>query len=235
MATILAIETATKVCSVALFKDAVLLDCKEEGGAYHHAERLTLFIAEVLAAQQLDYSDIDAVAVSAGPGSYTGLRIGVATAKGLCYALSIPLISIDTLSSMAAQALVHLNKTAVTSAVLCPMIDARRMEVYTALFDLRLQVIKKTAAEVIEKAAPFKSWSNGLPVYYFGDGAAKCESVMSAGNDHFFFPINNPMPSARYMGDTATRKWKLKQFENVAYFEPFYLKEFKATTPKKLI
>jgi tRNA threonylcarbamoyladenosine biosynthesis protein TsaB len=235
MTLILAIETSTKVCSTALFKDDKLVGYKEEGGAFNHAERLNLFIQELLKKHELSFTDLNAIAVSKGPGSYTGLRIGVATAKGLCYALGIPLIAVSTLKSMAAQALTQSELTPSANTLLCPMIDARRNEVYTALFNAQLETIKPIAAEIIEDANVFDQWTDQKQLYYFGDGAEKCQSTLQTEKRCHYLNITECCPSARFMGNVAYQKWQQQAFEDVAYFEPFYLKAFMATTPKKLL
>jgi len=227
MAYTLAIETSTQVCSAAIFDGNKLLALKEEGGAYSHAEKLAVFIEEILKQTGLSAEDMDAVAVSKGPGSYTGLRIGVSLAKGMCYALNIPLISIDTLKSMAW----GINKGVKKEGLLCPMIDARRMEVYTALFNSSLSYIKPVEAVVVEDEFLNSELENTL-VYIFGDGAEKCLTVLKHQNLIF---LDNQLPSAAKMGVLAAEKYQAKDFEDVAYFEPFYLKEFIALKGKKLV
>lgn len=222
MAYILNIETATKNCSVAIAKDGVVLICKEiaEEG-YSHAERLHVFIEESLKEVGITYQDLSAVAVSQGPGSYTGLRIGVSAAKGLCYALSVPLIAVDTLQSLAAQA--H-----ATDGLIIPMIDARRMEVYSAVFSSKLVSQRATMAEVITE----DSFNNlDEKVYFVGDCNEKCKTVLSKNNFTFLDTIK--YPSAREMGKLSFEKYKISDTVDVAYFEPFYLKDFMITTSKK--
>lgn len=227
MSYILAIETSTQVCSVALFEGGKLLALKEESGAYSHAEKLAVFIEDLFKQTGLSAENLDAVAVSKGPGSYTGLRIGVSLAKGLCYGLNIPLISIDTLKSMALGA----AKTVPKEGLLCPMIDARRMEVYTALLDTDLSYIKPVEAVVVE-AEFLKSELESKLVYIFGNGAEKCLSVIAHNN---LILLANELPSASKMGALALEKYQNKDVEDVAYFEPFYLKEFIAIKGKKLV
>lgn len=222
MAYILNIETATKNCSVAIAKDGEVLICKEiaEEG-YSHAERLHVFIEESLQAVGIGYNDLTAVAISQGPGSYTGLRIGVSAAKGLCYALSIPLIAVDTLESLAAQA-------DVKDGVVIPMIDARRMEVYSAIFSSEGSLMRNVLAEVITE----ESFSDiQEKVYFAGDCNEKCKTVLTADNFTFLDVIK--YPSAREMAKISQEKFINNETVDVAYFEPFYLKDFMITAPKK--
>lgn len=227
MKTTLCLETSTKVCSASLFIRNQLVDWKEEDGSYSHAEKLALFIEEILHNQQIQIKDLKTIAVSKGPGSYTGLRIGVSLAKGLAYGLNIPLISIDSLKSMAWAA-----KQQVTDpkALFCPMIDARRMEVYTALYTSELKLKKEISAEIIDEKS-FNSILDENNIYFFGDGAEKCKSVLTHSNANFL-PIKS---SAKYMGELAEKSFLNSDFEDSAYFEPYYLKEFVALKSKKLI
>ena len=227
MAYILTIETSTEVCSAALFKNDQLVAHKEEGGQYSHAEKLAVFIESLFQESELTPQDLSAVAVSRGPGSYTGLRIGVSMAKGLCFALNIPLISIDTLKSMA-WGLAHIK---MEKALLCPMIDARRMEVYAALFTSSLENIKAVEAIVVEPHFLQKELEEN-DVYIFGNGAEKCVPVLNNPNLKY---IENQHPSASKMGELAMEKFSRNHFEDVAYFEPFYLKDFIAIKGKKLV
>lgn len=226
MATILCIESATKVCSVALFQNGVLKAIKEQGGQYSHAENLAVFVDELLKSEAIKPNDLDAIAVSEGPGSYTGLRIGVALAKGMCYSLEIPLIAIPTLKAMAYGAISKANKE---DLYYIPMIDARRMEVYRAVYNSKLETIEDTAAEVLETNS-FAQLQSSKKVYCFGDGASKFNELTES--DAFLF---SPalLPSAQFMGELAQEKWDQKDFVNLAYFEPFYLKEFQTSSPKK--
>ena len=217
MATILNIETATTVCSVALSKDGQLLALKEINGDYSHAENLTLFIEDVLRQAQLFLKDIDAVAVSKGPGSYTGLRIGVSTAKGLCYALDKPLISINTLEHLCASVLPN------PQSLFCPMLDARRMEVYCAVYDSDGNEIRSTAAEIID-ANSFSDLLKENQIIFFGDGAAKCKEVILQNKNVVF--VDDVFLSAKNMIRLSEKAFSEKRFEDVAYFEPFYLKDF---------
>lgn len=215
MSYILNIETATKNCSVSIAKQGETLLCKEmsEQG-YSHAEKLHVFIADALQELQIDFSDLSAVAVSQGPGSYTGLRIGVSAAKGLCYALNIPLIAIDTLEVLARQ-------ISISEGLIVPMIDARRMEVYNAIFDKDYQKIRDTKAEIITE----ESFSDieGL-VHLIGDGALKCADILKA--ERFVYYPEIIYPSAKEMSLLSFEKHKKSDTVDVAYFEPFYLKDF---------
>lgn len=236
MALILNLETATTVCSVSLAKDGNLLALKEQNGDYSHAENLTLFIEDVLKQAQVKISELDAIAVSKGPGSYTGLRIGVSTAKGLCYALGKPLIAIDTLKHIALAASQRI-KDAHPKSLFCPMLDARRMEVYCALFDTSLNYVKETAAEIIDEfsfkelLSPSEKSEEGYVVYFFGDGASKCKPILSKNENAIF--KDAVFPSAKNMITLSENKFFLQQFEDVAYFEPFYLKDFVAGKKKQ--
>ncbi len=228
MALILNIETATKTCSVALAKDGNLIAFKEQHGEYSHAENLTIFIQEVMRNAGYELNHLDAISVSKGPGSYTGLRIGVSTAKGLCFALKIPLLSVNTLLAMSIQSK-YLNKG---DFLLCPMIDARRMEVYCAIFNSKSEFIKETTAEIISENS-FSELINNHKIVFFGDGAPKCMSTLS-NNSNAFFDLDFEI-SSKGMIELSENAYQKKQFEDVAYFEPFYLKDFLTTTPKKLI
>ncbi len=230
MALILLIETATSVCSVALADSGNILAVKEQNEQNIHASKLTVFIQEVLAMAEKEISELDAVAVSKGPGSYTGLRIGVSTAKGLCYALDIPLIGVYTLLAMAEG--FQAQNDVPENMCLCPMIDARRMEVYQAVFDKKLREIQPVEAKIIVGDS-YSSTLKETPITFFGDGAEKCKAVLSTHeNVHFDSGFVN---SATYLATAAQKKFAERLFEDVAYFEPFYLKDFITTTPKKLI
>ena len=229
MGLILNLETATTVCSVSLAKDGKLLALKEQNGEYSHAENLTLFIEDVLKQSNIPLSEVDAVAVSKGPGSYTGLRIGVSTAKGLCYSLGKPLISVNTLHSLMLTG-VQSSKFKVQSAALfCPMIDARRMEVYCAVYDAQGSEIQATAALIIDEHS-FSDLLKENTVYFFGDGAAKCKAALSQNANAVF--LDDIVPSAKDMIVLSEKTFNEKQFEDVAYFEPFYLKDFVAGKKK---
>jgi tRNA threonylcarbamoyladenosine biosynthesis protein TsaB len=219
MGYIIQIETATTSCSAALTNNGVILGLKEVNARNIHAEVLTLFIDELIAAAGITYTAIDAVAVSCGPGSYTGLRIGVSTAKGLCFALDKPLIAVETLQAMAAGVAADIAE----NMLLCPMIDARRMEVYTAVYNKAGDVIKPTAAEIIT-AESFADLLAGSKVLFFGDGAEKCREVLGTNaNASFLDEFSN---SAAHLTKIAEQKLLALDFEDVAYFEPYYLKDF---------
>ena len=217
MALFLLIETATKSCSVSLSSENKIIACKEEvNEQYSHAEKLTVFITELFKTQDLTIKDLDAVAVSKGPGSYTGLRISVSTAKGLCYALDIPLISVSTLRAMAF-GMAQKEK----SDLYCPMIDARRMEVYNAFYNSTNKEIRGIQADIIEACSYQKELDK--KVLFFGDGAEKCKQMIQHPNARF---IDGFFPSSKDMLEIANEKFAEKDFEDIAYFEPFYLKDF---------
>ncbi len=225
MAIILQIETTTTNCSVAISKNGTTVALKENHeDKYTHAENLHLYIEEAFQNASFTLQEIDAIAVSEGPGSYTGLRIGVSSAKGLCFALDKPLISVSTLESLARK----LNK--IEDGFLAPMLDARRMEVYTMLLDFNYQIIKPTWAEVVNETS-FKEELSKTKVHFFGNGAPKCKEVITSNNAVFHDAIL--LPSANEMSQIAYQKFKKGNFQDVAYFEPFYLKPFMGTKPKK--
>ncbi|MGN6640972.1 MAG: tRNA (adenosine(37)-N6)-threonylcarbamoyltransferase complex dimerization subunit type 1 TsaB [Mucilaginibacter sp.] len=220
---ILQIETATTVCSVALAQDGNTLAYKEVEQRNIHAEALTVFIDELLNIAGKSYPNLDAIAVSSGPGSYTGLRIGVSTAKGLCFALDKPLIAVETLKAMA-DGLISSNSFDISDkTLLCPMIDARRMEVFTAIFDSKGNKIRPTLAEIIDQNS-FADLLQNHEILFFGDGAAKCREVL--GNNPNARIIDNFVNSARFLAKRAEEKYQAADFEDVAYFEPYYLKDF---------
>jgi len=231
MAFILCIETATSVCSVALAQEGKLLAYREEKGKNSHSNVITLFIDEVINQAGILKEQIDAVAVSKGPGSYTGLRIGVSTAKGLCYALEKPLISVSTLQAMAFGCSKQLmdKKQKVKEALFCPMIDARRMEVYSALFSDNNEHVREIQAEIIDTDS-YSEYLNNQFVLFFGDGSEKCKPFLMQ-NPHAKF-IDDFYPSAKFMTEITERKYNNDKFEDIAYFEPFYLKDFIAGKPK---
>ena len=219
---ILNIETATKNCSVALAKDGKTIFCKEiaqEG--YSHAERLHVFIEEIIKEAEISFKDLSAIAVSQGPGSYTGLRIGVSAAKGLCYALDIPLIAVDTLKALASQ-------VTISSGLIIPMLDARRMEVYSVIFSPTLEKKREVLAEIIDENS-FGDLQETL--YFVGDCAEKCKSVLN--KDNYVFLEDIKYPSAKEMSALSYEKFKINDTVDVAYFEPYYLKDFMITAPKK--
>jgi tRNA threonylcarbamoyladenosine biosynthesis protein TsaB len=227
MSLILSIETATTMCSVALGRDGRLLAFKELNAGYTHAENLTVFMEEVMKTAGMEFSQLDAVAVSKGPGSYTGLRIGVSAAKGLCYALDKPLISIGTLRAMVPLLLsTHPELRSADSRLFCPMLDARRMEVYCAVYDASGKEVMPVTAKIIDESS-FSGLLNEHRVVFFGDGAAKCKEALSHHDNAIF--KENIFPSAKAMAALAEEKFQKKEFEDVAYFEPFYLKGFVGT------
>ena len=215
MSLILNIETATKNCSVSLAKDGITILTKEISEAgYSHAEKLHVFIEEILKETQSNVKDLKAVAVSKGPGSYTGLRIGVSSAKGICYALDIPLIAVDTLQILAKQLKVE-------KGIIVPMIDARRMEVFSAVYDNNHNKISEVQAEILTGKSYAEIQEN---VYFIGDCQEKCKTVLTKPNFHFV--TESIFPSANEMSALSFEKFLNKDFEDVAYFEPFYLKDF---------
>ncbi|MES2279750.1 MAG: tRNA (adenosine(37)-N6)-threonylcarbamoyltransferase complex dimerization subunit type 1 TsaB [Bacteroidota bacterium] len=226
---ILQIETATTSCSVALMQQGVLLAKRELNQRNVHAEVITLFIEAVFAEAGKQYKDMDAVAVSCGPGSYTGLRIGVSTAKGLCYALDKPLIAVETLKAMADGMLASLNQNYTDNTLLCPMIDARRMEVFTAVFDTKGNKVMPTAALIIDEGS-FAELLQDHQIVFFGDGAEKCRETISHPNAQFVSDFAN---KAQDLTLAALNKFNNKNFEDVAYFEPYYLKDFIAGVKKQ--
>jgi len=223
---ILQIETATKSCSVALSHHGRLLAFKELNERNIHAEAITLFIEDVFTATGKKYADLDAVAVSCGPGSYTGLRIGVSTAKGLCFALDKPLIAIETLQAMADGMLLRKKAELPDNALFCPMIDARRMEVFTAVFDHEGNRVQATEALIVDENS-FSDLLKYHQIIFFGDGAEKCQSTLTHQNAIFVTGFVN---SATYLSKLAQAKFDNKEFEDIAYFEPYYLKDFIAGT-----
>jgi tRNA threonylcarbamoyladenosine biosynthesis protein TsaB len=226
---ILQIETATTSCSVALAQHGQVLAIRELDQRNIHAEAITLFIAAVCAEAGVKYHDLDAVAVSSGPGSYTGLRIGVSTAKGLCYALDKPLIAIETLKAMADGIKEHLSDELTAGTLLCPMIDARRMEVFTAVFDIAGNKVAPTTALIIDEQS-YGELLNDHQIIFFGDGAPKCRETITHTNARF---INDFTNSAAHLTAAALSKFQKKDFEDVAYFEPYYLKDFIAGVKKQ--
>lgn len=223
---ILNIETSTGVCSVSVSDKDAILAARESRIDRSHASMLTVFIGEAMAEAGIDYNELSGVAVSRGPGSYTGLRIGVSAAKGICYGADIPLIAIDTLLIMSRG--VPRNIADKDGLLLCPMIDARRMEVYTALYDTAGTRVKDITAEIIDNDS-FKDYLDERKIIFFGDGSGKCRDTLKHPNAVF---IEGIYPSACYMAQLSFKAFAEKKFEDTAYFEPFYLKDFLATTPK---
>ena len=225
---ILCLETATPVCSVALNDGCCTIGLRETEGQNAHSEKITNFIREVMETAEIDYKQLDAVAVSKGPGSYTGLRIGVSTAKGICYAADLPLMAIDTLEAMAYGMKAKLGSQIAENDLLIPMIDARRMEVYAAIFDANLNKIEDTAALVVDENT-FSELSKEHHLWLFGDGAPKLSKLFE--NQKNISIIDGFKPSAAYMRPLVEKALKAQDFVDVAYFEPFYLKDFVAGKP----
>ncbi len=222
MALILSLETATTNCSVALSNNGKTIAIKEDNDkGYSHAERLHVYIDAVLKEAGVNAKDLDAIAVSKGPGSYTGLRIGVSAAKGLSYALEKPLISIPTLEALSQQ-------VKNDDGVIVSMLDARRMEVYSAIYDYNKNEIRETQAQILNESS-FNSYLNQGRVYFIGNGVEKTKTLINNQNAIF---IEGKLPSANELGLLAFNKYKISDFEDVAYFEPYYLKDFVALKPK---
>ncbi len=223
MAFILNIETATKNCSVSVAENGKTIVLKElNDGNYSHAEKLHEFIRQAVDEASIELSTLKAIAVSQGPGSYTGLRIGVSAAKGLCFALNIPLIAVSTLESLALS-------ISITEGFKIPLLDARRMEVYSAVFNPKNESIRIVKAEIITSDS-FQEYLNDQKVYFFGDGAEKCKEIIVHENALF---VQQKFPSANEMASLSFDKYKKNDIEDVAYFEPFYLKDFIVMKPKK--
>ncbi len=233
MALILHIETATPICSTALSRDGKLLDKRETNDPKSHASRLSPFIEDLMTSNKISYKSLDAISISMGPGSYTGLRIGVSTAKGIAYGAGVPMIGVSTLQALANRFMKEnqtlLSKT--SNPVLCPMLDARRMEVYSAFFNGQLELIREVKADIIDKESYLEYLDAGR-VFFFGDGSIKCREIIEHPNAAF---IPNIEPSSEYMIPLAESAWFKKDFLDIAYFEPFYLKDFIATIPKNKI
>ena len=229
MACILHIDTSTDVCSVAVSEDSHVIFEQEDHTGPNHAEQLGRFVDEALSFTDNHAIPFDAVAVSGGPGSYTGLRIGVSMAKGICYARNLKLISVPTLELLCVPVL--LRELVEEDALLCPMIDARRMEVYAGIYDRALHEVRPVGADVVT-AETYKLWLDERPVYFFGGGAKKCMEAISHPNAHY---IDGIEPIAKWMQPLAERRLLNGQTEDVAYYVPFYLKDFVAKMPKKLL
>ncbi|MDR1809906.1 MAG: tRNA (adenosine(37)-N6)-threonylcarbamoyltransferase complex dimerization subunit type 1 TsaB [Prevotella sp.] len=226
MACILHIETSTQACSVAVSTGTHILyeEINTEGPS--HASLLGKFVENALTYARSRQLKPDAVAVSCGPGSYTGLRIGVSEAKGLCFGMDLPLIAVNTLKVMASKILK--SNQLPDNALLCPMLDARRMEVYAAIFDRQLETVRNTAADIVDEHS-YSEYLLQQPVVFFGNGAEKCKRYLTGKNAVF---LDGIYPVAADMVDVAEKAFAADNFVNVAYFEPFYLKEFVATVPK---
>jgi tRNA threonylcarbamoyladenosine biosynthesis protein TsaB len=224
MACILSIESSTQTCSVAVSANGKVIWTKENTALNSHSTILGVYVAEAVRFIQENHFRLDAVAVSEGPGSYTGLRIGISLAKGLCFGLDIPLIALPTLKVMA-------KPLAPSSSYLCPMIDARRMEVYTALYDGNLNEVEPARSIIIDENF-YRNLLINNKIIFFGSGSDKCKAVICSSNAVFADGVH---PSASDMADEAETAFMRKAFVDVAYFEPFYLKEFQATTPKNKV
>jgi tRNA threonylcarbamoyladenosine biosynthesis protein TsaB len=222
MSLVLQIETATAVCSVALAQEGSVLCCREVEQRNIHAEKITVFIDELLSETGRSYANLDAIAVSSGPGSYTGLRIGVSVAKGLCFALDKPLIAVETLAAMT-DGFIQKNSFGTSDRLLCPMIDARRMEVFAAVFDSKGTKVRPTSAEIVDEGS-FANLLKDHEMVFFGDGAEKCSKTLGMHPNASI--IADFINSASYLTKRALKKYRGKQFEDVAYFEPYYLKDF---------
>lgn len=230
MSCILNIETSTNVCSVAVSENGTCIFNKEDREGPNHAVLLGVFVEEALSFIDSHAIPLDAVAVSCGPGSYTGLRIGLSMAKGICYGRDVKLIAIPTLELMCVPLLLN-EKVAEDNALLCPMLDARRMEVYAQITNTALQTVKETSADIVE-ANTYDEYLQNNVVYFFGNGADKCKEVITHPNARF---IENIVPLAKNMFPLAEKRMAEERFEDVAYFVPFYLKDFVAKEAKKLL
>ncbi len=229
MATIVHIETSTDVCSVALSQDGQCICHEEDRQGPSHAKVLAPFVENAVSMADSHAIPLDAVAVSAGPGSYTGLRIGVSTAKGLCYGRGLKLIGVPTLQLLCVPVLIYRDDVP-ADALLCPMLDARRMEVYAAIYDRHLRVVRDVAADIVD-ADTYRQYLDRGPVVFFGNGSSKCREAISHPNAVF---IDGIEPLAKNMVPLAERAFLNGQTEDTAYFEPFYLKEFVAGTSRRM-
>jgi len=226
MGPVLCLETSSKVCSVAIGHDGLILSFRESETTNAHSSRLTGMIREVVDEASLDLNELGAIAVSMGPGSYTGLRIGVAAAKGFCYSLDKPLIAVPTLKSLA-RGMSLLDEA--RGAFLCPMLEARRMEVYTAVYDVMLNEVQPVSAEIIIPGS-FSALLDSGKVVFAGEGALKCKPLLGQHKNAVF--IDDFRLSARFLYPLAMEKLRLGAFENLAFFEPYYLKDFVAGKPR---
>jgi tRNA threonylcarbamoyladenosine biosynthesis protein TsaB len=228
MPLLLALETSTTVCSIALYKDQQLLGASELQIEKSHSSHITVMVSQLVENCGATLQDLSAVAVSGGPGSYTGLRIGTSTAKGLCYSLDIPLLEVSTLYGLAAQVISITPNP--ERYLFCPMLDARRMEVYTCLLTHELQEVEPIAPVVLEEQT-FEARLKEQPIIFFGSGAAKLKGMVGAAANALF--VDGVLPSAKTIGALALPKYKQQAFEDVAYYEPFYLKDVYITSPSK--
>ena len=229
MSTILHIETSTNVCSVAVSEDSQVIFQQDDHSGLGHAEKLGTMVDEALSFTDNHAIPFDAVSVSCGPGSYTGLRIGVSMAKGICYGRNLKLIAVPTLELLCVPVL--LREIPEEDALLCPMLDARRMEVYAGIYNRALKPIREIGADVVTEET-YKEYLDAHPVYFFGNGAQKCMETINHPNAHLIEGIE---PRAKWMQPLAERRLLNEQFEDVAYFVPYYLKDFVAKLPKKLL
>lgn len=226
MIRILSIETSTEVCSVALHEEGQLLGFAESRRQKSHSSLLVPMVDQLLENSKIKKSELSAVAVSKGPGSYTGLRIGTSTAKGLCYALDVPLIAVDTLRAMALEASLYVHQP----THIIPMIDARRAEVYCEVFDQDMKMISEPSAVILDDTT-FKELDQSGHQVFVGDGAAKAKDLLERRDIASFW--SHILPSAKFVGALAVQSYHRSQFEDLAYFEPFYLKEFYTPKPPK--
>ena len=229
MSTILHIETSTDICSVAVSEDSQVIFQQDDHSGPNHAERLGTMVDEALSFTDNHAIPFDAVAVSCGPGSYTGLRIGVSMAKGICYGRDLKLIAVPTLELLCVPVL--LREIPEEDALLCPMLDARRMEVYAGIYNRALKSVREIGADIVT-AQTYKQYLDEHPVYFFGNGAQKCMETINHPNAHLIEGIE---PLAKWMQPLAERRFLNEQFEDVAYFVPYYLKDFVAKKPKDLL
>ena len=229
MSTILHIETSTNVCSVAVSEDSQVIFQQDDHSGLGHAEKLGTMVDEALSFTDNHAIPFDAVSVSCGPGSYTGLRIGVSMAKGICYGRNLKLIAVPTLELLCVPVL--LREIPEEDALLCPMLDARRMEVYAGIYNRALKPIREIGADIVTEET-YKEYLDAHPVYFFGNGAQKCMATINHPNAHLIEGIE---PLAKWMQPLAERRLLNEQFEDVAYFVPYYLKDFVAKLPKKLL
>lgn len=230
MPNILSIETSTTTCSIALWSENKIICYKENSEQNAHSRLLTVMINDLLTENNFDIKLLNAIAVSIGPGSYTGLRIGVSVAKGLCYGLEIPVITVDTLKALTKQyLLLNANSEALSDILLCPMLDARRMEVYTALYTTTLKEVKSVSAIIIDEYS-FQDELKEKKIVFFGSGVDKCKTIISSPNATF---VENIEPSAQGVALIANELYNKEQFADTAYFEPFYLKDFVAIKSNK--
>lgn len=230
MSTILSIETSTDVCSVAVSQDGAVIFSKEDHGTHNHSVKLGVFVDEALSFTDNHAIPLDAVAVSGGPGSYTGLRIGTSMAKGICYGRDLKLLAVPTLETLCVPVLLE-HEEIEPDALLCPMLDARRMEVYAEIFDRALHVVRDIHADVVDENT-YRELLDKHVIYFFGDGAAKCMETINHPNARLIRGID---PLAKNMMPLAEKRMAEEKFEDVAYYVPFYLKDFVAHKPKKLL